>query len=108
ANYFTVASDSLGEHSNVGGLRQGQVEVYLVDPDVSTDYEMSLRLQSVNVSATLNREALSQLGNLKPYDRPVTFPIEITTAVETTAGDLETFAKFAGKGDDFEDENALD
>jgi hypothetical protein len=110
ANYFTVATDANvdGEHSNLGGVRQGQVEIYLVDPDNSLDYELSLRIQSVNISATLNREALSELGHLKPYDRPVTFPIEITTTVETTAGDLETFAKFCGKGDDFADDSAID
>lgn len=102
ANYFTPATDSnTGDHSNVGGLRQGQVEIYLVDPDVSTDYELSLRLQSVNVSAALNREQLAELGHLKPYDRPLTYPVEITTSVETTAGDLETFAKFAGKEAEF-------
>lgn len=110
ANYFTAATDvnSDLEHSNLGGVRQGQVEVYLVDPDVTTDYSLALRIQSVNISATLNREALNELGHLKPYDRPVTFPIEITTTVETTAGDLATFAKFAGKGDEFDDETLID
>lgn len=103
ANYFTAATDvNTGDHSNVGGLRQGQIEIYLVDPDVSTDYELALRLQTVNISAALNREALNELGHLKPYDRPVTFPVEITTSVETTAGDLETFAKFAGKESEFD------
>src|SRR5690606_16803581 len=39
ANYFTAATDvNTGDHSNVGGLRQGQIEIYLVDPDVSTQY----------------------------------------------------------------------
>lgn len=105
ANYFTAATDALGVHSDVGGLRQGQVEIFLVDPDIVVggidDYSLALRLQTVNIAATLNREALSELGHLKPYDRPVTFPIEITTTAETTAGDLETFANFAGKGDVF-------
>lgn len=109
ANYFTVATDAnTGDHSNVGGLRQGQVEIYLIDPDVATDYELSLRLQTVNVSAALNREQLSELGHLKPYDRPLTYPVEITTSVETTAGDLETFAKFAGKGAEFSGGTLID
>lgn len=108
SNYFSAATDSLGVHSDLGGVRQGQVEIYLVDPDASTDYELSLRLQSVAISATLNREQLSELGHLKPYDRPVTFPIEISTDVETTAGDLETFAKFAGKGSEFDNSTLLD
>lgn len=112
ANYFTAADDSLGVHSDIGGLRQGQVEIFLVDPDIITggvdDYSLSLRLQTVNIAATLNREALSELGHLKPYDRPVTFPIEITTTAETTAGDLETFAKFAGKSDEFDAATLID
>lgn len=112
ANYFTPATDvNTGDHSDVGGLRQGQVEIYLVDPDVATsadDYEISLRLQSVNISATLDREQLLELGHLKPYDRPVTFPVEIATSVETTAGDLETFAKFAGKESTFDAETIID
>jgi hypothetical protein len=109
ANYFTAATDAnTGDHSNVGGLRQGQIEIYLVDPDASTDYELSLRLQSVSVAVTLNREALSELGHLKPYDRPVTFPIEINTTVEATAGDLATFAKFAGKEAEFESGSLVD
>jgi len=102
SNYFTPATDANHEldHSNVGGLRQGQIEIYLVDPDVATisdDYEMALRLQTVGLSVTMNRDPLSELGHLKPYDRPLTYPVEIATTVETTAGDLETFAKFAGK-----------
>jgi len=113
SNYFTVATDANTEldHSDVGGLRQGQIEIYLVDPDVATssdDYDIALRLQTVSIAATLDREALSELGHLKPYDRPVTFPIEIATTVETTAGDLETFAKFAGKETEFDGATLID
>ena len=113
ANYFTAATDANteGDHSNIGGLRQGQIEIYLVDPDVLTasdDYSLALRLQTVGINANLAREALSELGHLKPYDRPVTFPIEISTTVETTAGDLETFAKFAGKESEFDGGTLLD
>lgn len=111
SNYFTAATDANtgGDHTNVGGLRQGQIEIYLIDPDVLTiadDYSLALRLQTVGINANMSREALSELGHLKPYDRPVTFPIEINTTVETTAGDLETFAKFAGKEVEF-DANTL-
>lgn len=113
ANYFTAATDANteGDHSNIGGLRQGQIEIYLIDPDVITsgdDYKLALRLQTVGINASLAREALSELGHLKPYDRPVTFPIEINTTVETTAGDLETFAKFAGKDAEFDAGTLLD
>lgn len=110
ANYFSPATDVNTdlEHSNLGGVRQGQVEVYLVDPDITTDYSLALRIQTCNISATLNRESLNELGHLKPYDRPVTFPIEVTTSVETTAGDLATFAKFAGKGAAFDANTLID
>jgi hypothetical protein len=40
---------------------------------------------------------LAELGHLGPYDRPLTFPIPITVTIDSTAGDLENFAKFAGK-----------
>lgn len=106
ANYFTPATDALTfDHTAMGGLRQGQIEIYLVDPDLLTasdSYAMSLRIQTVGINATLDREALSELGHLKAYDRPVTFPVEITTNVETTAGDLETFANFAGKKTEYD------
>lgn len=65
------------------------------------DYELSLRLQSVSVSADLTREQLKELGHLNPYARPLTLPIEFSVDVETTAGDLELFSKFAGKGSKF-------
>lgn len=113
ANYFTVATDANTglAHSNVGGLRQGQVEIYLIDPDVITSsdsYELALRLQTVSLNVTLDREALSELGHLKPYDRPLTYPVEITTTVETTAGDMETFAKFAGKETEYDASTLID
>ncbi len=109
ANYFTAATDAnTGDHSNMGGFRQGQVEIYLVDPDASTSYELALRLQSVSIQANLARESLSELGHLRPYDRPVTFPVEITTTVETTAGDLETFARFAGKETEYDGGTLVD
>ena len=65
------------------------------------DYDLSLRLQSVNISADLTREQLKELGHLNPYARPLTLPIEFSVDVETTAGDLELFSKFAGKGSKF-------
>ena len=113
ANYFTAATDANteGDHSNIGGLRQGQIEIYIVDPDVLTssdDYELALCLQTVGISATLDREAINCLGHLKPIDRPVTFPIEINTTVELTASDFEVFAKFAGKESEFDGGTLID
>jgi hypothetical protein len=101
SNYFTPLADGDTTHvEDIGAVRQGQIELYLVDPDVvgpGGAYDMALRITSATITAAMTREALNELGHLKPYDRPLTFPVEITTSVETTAGDLETFAMFAGK-----------
>lgn len=80
-------------NSDVGALRQGQVEVYIVDGSVG---EIAWRLTGATISADLTREPLTELGHLGPYDRPLTLPIPITVTVDSTAGDLENWAKFAG------------
>jgi hypothetical protein len=76
-----------------GGLKHGQVEVYLSD-DANN---FVLRLQSVTISTSLTREALYEIGHLRAYDRPMTFPIPITVNIEATASDLQEFARFCGK-----------
>lgn len=106
--YFeNVTSDSAPdfpkEHypEHVGALRQGQVEIYLFDPASAPagndSWDMQLRLQTCDITATPTRTPLNQLGHFRPYARPMNFPVEITTRVTTIASDLETFATFAGK-----------
>ncbi len=90
--YFTPKTS--GSNADVGALRQGQVEVYIVDG--ATSYA-AWRLTGCTISADLTREPLTQLGNLGPYDRPLTVPIPITVTVDSTAGDLENWAKFSGQ-----------
>ena len=85
-----------------GAVRQGQIEAYLIDPITTTDFDRALRLQSVTASVDLTREPLSELGRLRPYERPVTIPIPVTATVETTANDLKQWAIFAGKEADFD------
>lgn len=87
----------------------------LVDatPDTSSEiligeYELALRLQNVRISADLTREPLKELGHLNPYSRTITLPIEFTVSIDTTAGDLETFAAFAGKKGKFLDGTLTD
>ena len=99
--YFTPLTEPTTRPDGVGALRQGQVEVYIVDPDVSTSYDTTWRLTGVTISADLTREPLTELGHLGPYDRPLTLPIPINMTVESTAGDLETWARFAGKLTDY-------
>ena len=72
------------------------------------DYQLSLRLQNVTFSADLTREALKEIGSLNPYARTVTIPIEFTVSIDATAGDLETWATFAGKLNEFQNDTLTD
>jgi hypothetical protein len=65
------------------------------------DYELALRLQNVTITADMTREQLKEIGRLNPYARTLNIPINFTVTIESTASDLETFAKFAGKGNKF-------
>jgi len=95
--YFTALTAS-DRPSDVGAVRQGQVEIFIVDPDAgASDFDGAWRLTGVTLSADLTREPLNELGHLRPYDRPLTLPIPITVTVDSTAGDLENWAKFAGQ-----------
>jgi hypothetical protein len=105
--YMEILSDK-NRPDNVGALRQGQVEIYIIDPAVTTSFELALRLTSCTITADLTREPLSELGHLAPYDRPLTLPIPITATVEATAGDLENWAKVAGKLDEFDAKTLTD
>lgn len=94
----TYFSAKTGDNADVGALRQGQVEISIIDTNTPT---AMWRLTGVTMSAELTREPLTQLGNLGPYDRPLKMPIPITVKVDTTAGDLENWAKFTGKLSEF-------
>jgi hypothetical protein len=103
-SYFDVL-DTVDRPDTVGALRQGQVEVYLIDPDETyLDWSEAVgwRFTSATLSADLTREALAELGHLGPFDRPLTLPIPITVTMDTTAGDLEHWARFAGKLTEYE------
>ena len=103
--YFELLS-SLDRPDSIGALRQGQVEVCIIS-DTDTSYDIAWRLTSCTISSDLTREPLAELGHLSPYDRPLTLPIPITVAVDSTAGDLENWAKFADKLSEFK-ANTLD
>jgi hypothetical protein len=101
--YFTIL-DSASRPDMVGALRQGQIEVYLVDPDnppATWADAIAWRFTGVTITTDLTREPLNQLGNLGPYDRSLTVPIPVTVTMDTTAGDLEHWARFAGKDAEF-------
>ena len=95
--YFTPLTASDTRPDATGAVRQGQVELYILDPDsAATSYENAWRLTGCTISADLTREPLTELGHLGPYDRPLTLPIPITMTIDSTAGDLELWARFSG------------
>jgi hypothetical protein len=90
------------ERIDIGALRQGQVEIYIVDPGSAqagdtgdADLYNAWRLSACTITNDLTREPLTELGHLGPYDRPVTLPIPITVTVDSTAGDLDLWSRFA-------------
>jgi hypothetical protein len=85
--------DLMGHPGVAGGLKHGQVEIYLSD-DASNPV---LRLQSVSVSSSLTRQPLYEIGHKRAYERPMDFPIPITIQVEATASDLKEFVRLCGK-----------
>ncbi len=103
AEYFApIEVDTSHKPEDVGAVRQGQIEIYLVDKDVlgldaDRDAQLGLRLTSVTIAADLTREPLFELSHLRPYDRALTFPIPFTVTVESTANDLVEYATFASK-----------
>ena len=103
AEYFVpIEIDPAHKPEDVGAVRQGQVEIYLVDKDaLSADFdrdgELALRVTSATIAADLTREPLFELSHLRPYDRSLTFPIPFTVTVETTANDLVEYAIIASK-----------
>jgi len=95
--YFTP------NHNEVSGMRLGQIQVYMSKTiagtskvNIATD-AIFWRLQSANVSVTLSREQLQELGHFRPYARPLTFPIPVTVSCESTDADLRMFAQLCGK-----------
>ena len=95
--YFTPLASGIA-NSDIGALRQGQVEISIID---GADASAAWRLTGCTITADLTREPLAELGHLAPYDRPLKLPIPITIKVDSTAGDLENWAKFAGKLDEY-------
>lgn len=95
--------------SGLPGMRHGQAEVYIFDTaadgsiklDASGIYGPSgtpfWRLQSANITVPLGREALLEIGHLKPFARPLTLPIQATVSVESLDHDLELFKRLAAK-----------
>ena len=106
STYFTTL-EATDRPDSVGALRQGQVEVHIVAAGDDA-YDIAWRLTGCTISTDLTREPLSELGHLGPYDRPLTMPIPITVTADTTAGDLENWAKVADRLLEYEDRDMYD
>jgi hypothetical protein len=100
-NRYFRALEATDRPESIGALRQGQVEIYLVtSTDVS--YANAWRLTGCTITSNLARTPLAELGHLGPYDRPVTVPVPITITIDTTAGDLEHWSKFANRYSEYD------
>lgn len=98
--YFEIL-DSVDRPDTLGAVRQGQVEVYIVSPN-DMSLETAWRLSGTTITSDLTREPLTELGHLGPYDRPLTVPIPITVTIDTTAGDLEHWSRFADRYSEYD------
>jgi hypothetical protein len=87
-----------------GGLKQGQIELYLTD----NLNERVFRIQSARIGLPLSREQLGELGSLFPYDRPMQLPVNTSVSLELRDSDLELMARLAGKNVDTATEISLD
>lgn len=92
-NFFSPVPIAETPHPELaGGLKQGQIELYLSD-DANNRVA---RIQSSRLSLPLTREQLAELGSLKPYDRPMQLPVNVSVSLELRDSDLEMMARFAG------------
>lgn len=95
--FFSPVPNPATPHPTLaGGLRQGNIEIYLTDQNGTPDSTFFTRIQSARISCPLQREALAQLGTLFPYNRPLSLPVNVSVTLEMTDSDLEAFARFAG------------
>jgi len=105
-NYFDILDDT-ERPDTIGAVRQGQIEIYLVS-DSDTAYSTAWRLTACTITADLTREPLAEIGHLGPYDRPLTVPVPITVTIDTTAGDLEHWSRFADRYAAFADSTMVE
>jgi hypothetical protein len=79
-----------------GGLKEGQIEIYLVDSNGTVDATRTTRVQSARISLPLQRDQLDELGSSYPYERPLQLPVNVSVSLELKDSDLELMARFAG------------
>jgi hypothetical protein len=81
AGYFSAGVSGA---VNAGGTLLQQLVV-----TANTD-NVAEHIQSITITADIGREDIFELGSKRPYAKFVTFPVEVTTAIEviTSQGDL--------------------
>ena len=87
----------------LAGLRTGMTDVIL--RYYSGGKEKTLRLQSVSLDVSLDREELNQLGSDTAYSRSLTRPIDVSISIEAKTSDLEEYAKFANQETGFDNDS---
>jgi hypothetical protein len=102
------------ESANLGGIRKGMIEIFLVSGSVwhiedrpmdpITDSEEYLRLQTCSIDIDLSREALEELGNAEAYERSLNFPISATVNFSSLASDIQAWAGFANLREEYDDD----
>jgi len=107
SNKYFELMDTVERPDILGAIRQGQVEIYIVS-ETESSYANAWRLTAATITSDLTREALAELGHLGPYDRPLTVPIPITATIDTTAGDLELWARIADRKAEFDGDTMVD
>lgn len=79
-----------------GGIKEGQIELYIVDKNGVADPSRTTRVQSARISLPLGRDQLDELGSSYPYERPLQLPVNSTVSLELKDSDLEMMARMAG------------
>jgi hypothetical protein len=92
--FFSPVPASEDPHPEyAGGVKQGNIEVYLSD-DLGSKLT---RVQSVRLNVPLTRQPLGELGALAPFDRPMNLPINSSVTLEFKDSDLEVMSRLASK-----------
>lgn len=69
---------------------QGVYDIFGADLTTGSDTVMNARIQSANISFSLNRQAIEKLGSKFAVSREVQFPVEVTTTIDAIQTDLLT------------------
>lgn len=94
------------DKNSVGAKRRGHIEIYLLtdvnyNPStrkiVSCEEHLIRKAQSLDIEASIDRDALKELGRHKVYARPMEYPMHVDATLEVMMAELDIFAKLAGK-----------